>query len=318
MKREQSTKIRPQEAGIRLLDLLTRRFTYYDRGKWDNCIRAGEVLLNHQTTLPTANLAAGDTLEYIAAEVLEPPVNACFSILFEDDGLLVVNKPGNLPCHPGGRYFKNTLWALLKTRCNLPYLTFVNRIDRETSGIVLLAKTPKTALHCRQQFESQDVRKHYVALVEGDFPEETIRAQGYLIPDPQSPVRKKLRFHLAASSAEIPKNGKICSTLFCRIRNRNGISQLEAIPKTGRSHQIRATLCSMGYPVVGDKLYGVDDRIFIRFINGELNHRDRGQLRFLPRQALHSAELYITHPKTGKPLQFNAPLPDDMQRLMGK
>ena len=101
------------------------------------------------------------------------------------------------------------------------------------------------------------------------------------------------------------------------IRIRNSISQLEAIPETGRSHQIRATLSSMGYPLVGDKLYGVDERLFLRFIEGDLNDKDRKRLR-LPRQALHAAELHIRHPETAKPLQLSAPLPDDMLRLMGR
>ena len=97
--------------------------------------------------------------------------------------------------------------------------------------------------------------------------------------------------------------------------NRKNISKVEAIPETGRPHQIRATLVSLGYPVVGDKIYGVDDRLFLRFINGELTDHDRHRLR-LPRQAVHSAELHIIHPKTGKLMQFKAPVPNDMQRLM--
>jgi 23S rRNA pseudouridine955/2504/2580 synthase/23S rRNA pseudouridine1911/1915/1917 synthase len=315
MKRAPRIRIQALEAGSSLSGFLTGRFTYHSQAQWDDCVRAGEVLLNHQRTHPSAILSAGDIVEYMAGEVPEPAVDPRFSVLFEDAALLVVNKPPNLPCHPGGRYFNNTLWAVLKTRCNLPYLTCVNRIDRETSGIVLLAKTASAALHCSQQFESQDVYKRYVVLVEGDFPAGTVRASGYLISDPASPVRKKMRFHPAESFAEIPETGKVCTTRFHRITHRSGITLLEAMPKTGRSHQIRATLCSMGYPVVGDKLYGVDERLFLRFIVDKLNDEDRERLR-LPRQALHSAELDITHPGTGKTLSFHAPIPDDMNRLL--
>jgi len=315
MKRKSITRIRAHEAGISLLELLTRRFTYHNRQEWKDVIHAGQVMLNQQSALPKAILAAGDTVEYFTPDSPEPAVDTRFSILFEDEALLVANKPGNLPCHPAGRYFNHTLWGLIKARFDLPYLTFVNRIDRETSGIVLLAKTRRAALICRQQFESLGVSKRYVALVEGEFPAGEIRASGYLAHDPESAVRKKLRFYPAESSQETPASGKTCSTVLRRIRSRKGVTQMEAIPETGRVHQIRATLSSLGYPVVGDKLYGVDDTLFLHFINGRLNGHDRQRLR-LARQALHSAELHMTHPETGNPLQLTAPVPEDMQRLM--
>ncbi len=101
-----------------------------------------------------------------------------------------------------------------------------------------------------------------------------------------------------------------------RLRGDNGISLLEAIPVTGRCHQIRATLCSLGFPVVGDKLYGVDEQLFLRFRQGGLTAADHQRLR-LDRQALHAATLRLRHPLNGRELEFSSPLPEAMQSLLG-
>ena len=300
---------------MRVLDLLAARFTYQSREEWEDRIGSGLVLLNQQPTDPKSILESGDTLAYRVPGLEEPPVDTGFSILLEDDHLLVVDKPANLPCHPAGRYFEHTLWALLKSQFNLAHLTFVNRIDRETSGIVVLAKTPEAALHCRRQFERRQVHKCYVAIVEGRFPSAELRAGGYLIRDHNSPIRKKLRFFSTASSDEIPAGGKACSTIFHKTLYRRGLSRVDVLLETGRPHQIRATLLGLGYPLVGDKLYGVDETIFLRFIKGSLTEHDKERLR-LPRQALHATELRFKHPETGKPLLFRAPVPPDVKGLI--
>lgn len=300
---------------MRVLDLLAARFTYHSREEWKDRIGSGLVLINQRTADPVRILVSGDTLVYRAPLLEEPPVDTSFSILFEDPHLLVVDKPANLPCHPAGRYFENTLWTLLKSRFSSGHLTFVNRIDRETSGIVLLARNPEAALHCRQQFESRQVHKRYAAIVEGRFPSGELEVAGYLIRDDKSPIRKKLRFLPRASSEEIPAGGKVCTTMFHRTLFRSGLSRVDAFPETGRPHQIRATLLALGYPVVGDKLYGVDETIFLRFIKGGLTGHDRERLR-LPRQALHAAELGLRHPVTDEPLLFRAPVPPDLKGLM--
>ena len=143
MKRKPAITIGAHEAGKPLIDLLSGRFTYHSRDEWMDFIEFGQLLLNQLPAQPTTILAAGDILEYNMPESPEPSVDTHFSIIFEDGELLAVNKPGNLPCHPAGRYFNHTLWALLKEQFDLPYLSLINRLDRETSGIVLLAKNPE-------------------------------------------------------------------------------------------------------------------------------------------------------------------------------
>lgn len=315
MKRKASITITSNHAGKPLPEFLSIRFPYHQLWEWEEKIRKQQVLINHVPGELSSILNLGDRIEYRFEDITEPPVNTDFSVLYEDDCLMVVNKPGNLPCHPGGRYFNHTLWSLLKSSDKQREFYFVHRIDRETSGIVLIAKTPEAAKSLGQEFSTGAIYKRYMVIVEGCFPEYCILSEGYLCPDPDSPVRKKLKYHLVEESGETESQGKRCCTAFKKIRGNNKVSLVEAIPETGRIHQIRATLLGLGYPVAGDKLYGLDDSIFLRFISDRLGADDWQRLR-LKRQALHAAELHIPHPKSGKMLKLIAPLPQDMEQLI--
>ena len=311
MKRRASICIPTRNAGESLLDFLCGRFTYHGRNDWEELIHGGRVLLNGIAVSSIRPLKAGDRLEYLHPDLPEPPIEKDYSILFEDGILLVVDKPPNLPCHPGGRYFAHTLWSLLKSDHSMDNVFFVNRIDRETSGIVLIAKNASAASHCRQQLLDGALRKKYLVMVEGDFPGGTVRAEGFIKIDENSLIRKKQRFFMANGSQKVSKEAKKCCTLFHSVQRRNGKSLISAEPVTGRMHQIRATLCSLGYPVTGDKIYGVDETLFLKFINDRLTDSDRLKLS-LPRQALHSESLALTHPENGKRMRFFSPLSEDM------
>jgi len=314
MKRRATILIGQTDAGDTVLDFLSRRFTYHDRGRWAALIGESRIRVNGQSVSADTVLSPGDTLAYMGFDDSEPPVSKDYSVLFEDRTLLAVAKPANLPCHPGGRYFKHTLWHLLKTGRQRDALFFVNRIDRETSGIVLIAKTPRAARDLQDQFSARTVQKGYLAGVEGRFPEKTVQAEGFLCRDPSSPVRKKQRFIPAGKAHKPPEGALHCQTEFRLVKEHRGMSLVAAEPLSGRHHQIRATLWSLGFPVVGDKLYGVDDTIFIRFIEDRLDEKDRRRLR-LSRQALHAASLRLRHPSSGKTLSVSAPLPVDMADL---
>lgn len=317
MQRKTAITISHLEDGLAVLDLLSRRFTYRSRAEWQEQIYAGAILLSGEPARPATIVSAGDTLQSLCQDRAEPPVETNFTIIHEDRQLLVIDKPANLPCHPGGRYFNHTLWAILQEELNLDYLCFINRIDRETSGIVLVAKTAEAARVCRQQFDQRQAFKRYLALVEGDFP-DTLEADGWLSRDPESLIRNKRRFHPATSSSDDQAaDRQTCRTSFRRLAAADNISLAEAIPATGRCHQIRASLCSLGFPVVGDKIYGIDETIFLRFLDDTLTAKDRDRLR-LGRQALHGTELAVNHPQTGRRHHFTAPLPADMRAFFPK
>lgn len=320
MKRRIQFILPPGQGGVLLLDYMAGRFTYHSRDEWLTHILEARVEVNGASTTWDCLLAAGDRVEFIARDMPEPPVCFDVEIVYEDYDVMVINKPPNLPSHPAGRYFNHTLWAWLKTHHCLESPAMVNRLDRETSGLMVVAKTPKAETKCRAQFEKRAVIKRYVALVEGRFPDSLV-AKGWLLPDPGSGVHKRRRFErddsLGAPTIPSLSGKEWAETDFRLLRAVNGLSVVEAVLHTGRLHQIRATLHSLGFPVVGDKIYGPDPMIFVRFCTDAMTAEDWRRLR-MPRQALHSMELEFIHPSTNQVLRFEAPLPADMNALVEK
>ncbi|MCU0857576.1 MAG: RluA family pseudouridine synthase [Pontiellaceae bacterium] len=316
MKREMIFEIPETADGTAVADFLAARFPYHDRAGWCGRIADGQVAINGQVCASGLLLRTGDRLTCKPSGNPEPPVDFTVEIVSDDDDLLLVNKSGNLPCHPGGRYFNHTLWAWLKKERGLHGFTLVNRIDRETSGLVVIAKNFAASENCRKQFSGRKVVKRYQMLVESScFPVE-LTAAGWLTNDTESVIRKKRRF-VPGGSPDVPPSTDTewAETRFRLIRQCNGIALVEAEPYTGRLHQIRATLLAYGFPIVGDKLYGVDETLFLRFCKDELTDADRTRLR-MGRQALHAAGLSFRHPKFGKPVTIYLDLPDDMQQLL--
>jgi len=291
MRRIVATRLPPEASDTPLAVYLSRRFTYHTEADWEALIAAGRVVVT------------GDLLEYFPEERPEPPVSTDVRLLHEDADYLGLDKPANLPCHPAGAYFNHTLWACLKEgRLNgippMADVRFVNRLDRETSGIVLLAKSARAASRAARSLKTASSCKRYHVLVEGNFPSEYY-ASGFLYRDPNSRVNKKMAFSRNAAEGGFP-----VETRFRTVRSEGGLSLVEATLGTGRTHQIRATLCSLGYPVVGDKLYGVDETLFLRFISHALTLEDWRRLR-LPNQALHASCLEFDQ------YRFLSPVPEE-------
>ncbi len=316
MKREMTFTISAKDARKQLSAFLAGRFTYHTQPEWERLVAQGRVSVNGGAAAPDAVLREGDVLRYDASGVPEPPVDARADVVLDDPLLLVVNKSGNLPCHPGGRYFNHTLWALVKERHGLADPVLINRIDRETSGLVMIAKTPEAAHNLCRQFAAHTVEKRYTVWVEGAFPERLATA-GWLCADPASVIRKKRRFVAAPAGSAAPDPAcEWAETVFERVRACDGFSVVSAAPHTGRLHQIRATLLSSGFPVVGDKVYGVDETLFLRFCQDALTEADWARLR-LKRQALHARYLRFRHPRFGAWTELEAPEPADMAALAG-
>ncbi|MDD3885812.1 MAG: RluA family pseudouridine synthase [Victivallaceae bacterium] len=290
--------------GLALDRYLAGRFTYRSLDEWRQRISDGEIVVNGATVAPDLTLKLHDLVEYFPGNLPEPEADLTYTVAWEDEYLLAVNKSGNLCTHPAGPFFKHTLWHLLSSRYGHIYI--VNRLDRETSGLLLVAKSPEIAAKLSRP--KTPYRKEYLALVNGRF-DQPIRAKGFLTPDTASPVRKKRKF-----VTELPADRTGMESADTELLPEKifeiGRSLVRAIPHTGRLHQIRATLFSLGFPLLGDKLYGVDDSIYLKLRSGAVTDADRDKL-VLPRQALHSYCLSFIHPVTGESIKVAAPLPAD-------
>ncbi len=288
-----------EAAGKRLDHWLISTFPYHSRNEWQKNIHSGLLLVNEKKVLPSYKLKNGDTVSYKPVKE-EPSVDFNFEIIHEEEEFLIVNKPADLPCHPAGPYFKNTLWFGLRKKYGEIFI--VNRLDRETSGITIAAKNASASAKFADLFSSEKgkISKEYIAIVHGYFPEH-LEAEGFLCQDKNSEIRKKRKF----VHEKVEDDGKYesCFTQFSLLSKAGDLSVVLAQPTTGRLHQIRATLCSLGFPVVGDKLYGVDDKLYLKFIEGTLDDEDLKRL-VIGRQALHASKISFVSPFDGKPAEF--------------
>lgn len=314
MQRFAQTVVQPPWTGRTLADMLSERFSYHGRQKWERVVVQGAILVNGEISRPERVLRTGDTVEYVVPQLEEPPVATAYRVLLDDGAVLAIDKPADLPCHPAGRFFHHTLWAFLRRDLGLSDVHFVNRLDRETSGIVLLARDALAARKLGQPARRQSMVKEYLAVVEGDLP-GPLHARGWMVDDTASVLRKKRAFVAAAPGAAPPESADLAETWFEPVRRAGGLTLVRARLGTGRMHQIRATLFTLGFPIVGDKVYGRDETLYLRFIDKTLSAADRQLLR-LDRQALHAWRLRFAHPRTDAVIDLESPLPPDLAALL--
>jgi len=293
-----TSSIPPLPAAKRLDLYLANRFTYLTKDQWQQEILAGKLLLDGVIASdPAAMLKGGELMAWDGSAIIEPEIDERITILYEDDWFMAVNKTGNLPVHPSGRYFNNTLVVLLEDRYGRKVYP-VHRIDRETSGVILLAFDGKSAGALSESLSKAS--KEYLALVHGNFPDEEMIVDLPLGRDNESAVTKKRKARTDGTEKAL--------TRFRKVLTAGDISLVRCFPETGRLHQIRAHLQSAGFPIVGDKLYGRDETAFLQFIKQGFSPELKEKL-ILPRCALHAARLVFLHPQTQKVMILRAPLP---------
>ncbi len=224
---------------------------------------------------------------------IDPPVSWDIRWVYEDTQMIIIDKPADLPVHSSGSYVHHALDVMLRKYRPGNTIHLVSRLDRETSGLCLIAKNPSAA----RTLGYLPKRKVYHVLVEGDFPAGRICAVGSIRRINEPPVyslRRLENMELRTELGELPDLFNVAATWFEKISEGPwpGTSLLKAELVTGRTHQIRASLCSMGYPVVGDKVYGHDPEAFLRFREDALTEEDKRRLR-LPNQALRAVELEV-------------------------
>ena len=300
-------------AGDRLDAFLARNFPHFSRAHLCRVIQAGGVRVDGQRTKAAFRLRAGQhvtlTLPEIPCDVPQPE-NIPLEILFEDEALIAINKPANMVVHPSKGHWSGTLTAALayhfsqlSTAAGPTRPGIVHRLDRETSGVLVVAKNDQVHLNLAAQFEARTTQKEYLALVVGspdhdrDWIDQPIGVHPY--------QREKM-----AIRKDHPKS-RAANTFYEVVERFRGFAAVRVKPKTGRTHQIRVHLAHIGHPVLCDRLYGGRRRVTHREIAGAGE-----DAVLLERQALHARRLRVTHPTTGKSVEFEAPLPDDIQNVL--
>jgi RluA family pseudouridine synthase len=318
--------VEPGENGLRLDHFLKEKYKYLSRERLQKSVKEGKVTLNHESTKSSRILRTGDKVYVLSVRGVEPTVDMNYKVLFEDDTLIVLDKPGNLPVHPVGRFFFNTLLTQLRIvnsnevdQSKDFYL--VHRIDRETSGILAMGKTKEAAASLVEQFAQRETEKEYLAIVKGRMEKDHYEVTCPLGRDPHSEIRLKM------ACVEMDASGKpkylqpdevlSAKTSFEVLRRAGNYTLVLCKPHTGRQHQIRVHLLHLGHPIVADKLYGVPEEVFLRSIKETLNIEVEPGIT-LTRHGLHAHKLRFRHPKSGERLEFVCDLPEELASFLTK
>jgi 23S rRNA pseudouridine1911/1915/1917 synthase len=298
------------DRGSRLDQFIAGR-TEFSRARLARWLKSGQVQVNDQSRPASYRVRPGDRVN-LTVPLPEPsgltPEALPLDILFEDQDIILVNKPPGLVVHPAPGHRGGTLLNALVHHCpdlaevgDVSRPGLVHRLDKDTSGVLVAAKTASAHAHLVRQFHDREVEKTYVALVWGRFDRRSGKIDQEVGRHPTA--RQKMSAH--------PRRGKPAVTYWRVLEEYPGpLTLLELSPKTGRTHQLRVHLAALGHPIVGDATYG----------GGAARLKENPRLKDLrplvKRQLLHARRLSLTHPTSGKATVGEAPLPEDFQAVM--
>ena len=298
--------IGPDEAGQRIDNFLLRICKGVPKSHIYQVLRSGQVRVNKGRIDQTYRLTEGDTVRVPPIRVAErqtehvPAVE--FDILFEDDHLLVIDKPAGVAVHGGSGVSHGVIEQLRAARPHAKFLELVHRLDRETSGILVLAKKRSALTAMHEQIRHGQMDKRYLALVHGNWQHRRQHVKlplfKYTTPDGERRVR-------------VQADGQPSHTIFNLLRKYGDFVLLEAELKTGRTHQIRVHLAASGFPIAGDEKYG--DFAF----NRQLQKSESGRAA-LKRMFLHAWKLRFEHPASGEVISLESPLPSACQNFLDR
>lgn len=311
--------------GYRLDRFLKARIARLSRNRIQAIIERGQILDGDGEPMrrAAARVRGGQPLVLLRPMPTEPPVTLEYAELYRDESLLVLDKPAGLPVHPSARYFKHTLTALMRERLGEGHgWELAHRLDRETSGVLLLGRqrvdrrrraSPASGGILQRSFQTRAVTKEYLAICRG-----TLRAEQHidapLALDPHSLVGVKMGA-VSISSGGLPAVTDV-EPLAESEHLGQPITLVRCRPQTGRQHQIRIHLEIAGYPLLGDKLYGVDEQLFIDMADGRRSMAEVAAEVGLGRQALHAHRIWFPHPGHGGEVSFRAPWPAELEAVV--
>jgi 23S rRNA pseudouridine1911/1915/1917 synthase len=304
-------EVRAEEQGARLDVFLSKRIKRMSRSLAATLIRSGMVRRDGDPAAlkPASRVQSGDRILLKRKKLNEPPTDdIVVPVLYEDRRMLAVSKPGDLVVHPTASAYHRTLIRILWTRLGDTYLDLAHRIDKETSGLVLIARDPEASANLKGQFASRRVKKAYLAVVSGaiDADELVLDRPMRLKPNSDSGVLMEIG----------GDNAQPAITEIAVLARSPRASLVEARPHTGRQHQIRLHLADAGHPIIGDKLYLGGEDLFIRALNHEAGAEEILAKVGHSRQALHAQRAAFAHPETNAPMTLEAPPPPDLLELM--
>jgi len=289
------------EEKIRIDLYLTQKEIYPSRSQIRNLIAQDKIKVNNNQVKPSYILKNGDVIDLAIPENKELEIKAeaiPLDIIYEDEHLVMINKPANMIVHPAGKIRSGTLVNALLYHCRdslsgiggIIRPGIVHRLDKNTSGLMVAAKNDFAHLDLSKQIKEHQVTKKYLALIHGSLKEDS----GII----DAPIGRSMK-NRKKMAVTVEGKSREAVTQFKVLKRFSGYSLVEATLRTGRTHQIRVHLAFIGYPIVGDQLYG---------------HKKQGLN--IGRQALHSHILGFVHPLSKKYMEFCAPLPQDMQEII--
>lgn len=304
-------KVLEEDRGERFDRFLQQRDLPLSRSRIKQLIEEGRFLINRRPAKPGIRLKAGDEIsgsiprpKALAVRAEDIPLH----ILGEDRDIIVVNKPPGMVVHPAPGSYTGTLVNALLSHCSdLSGINgvlrpgIVHRLDKFTSGVIVAAKNDLAHESLAKQFKTRSVEKRYLAVVYGHFPKREGVVNTSLGRHPKS--RKMISIHT--------RRPRPAMTRWRVLEAMRYFTFLEIFPRTGRTHQIRVHLSSVGHPILGDPVYC--RRKHLKNIG---DSPVRARVEKFPRQALHASDLRFVHPHSGEPVAFHAPLPDDMREII--
>lgn len=292
-------RVLKEHGGLRLDAFLTARLHGYSRARVQALIDEGRVFLEGRGSKASSRLAEGQSVLIRYPRTAEPPLrHETLPLLHLDDSVVVVDKPGGVLSHPTDKVLNNTVTSIL-TRQLGRKVHLAHRLDRETSGALVLTLDADCARSLYEQFVGRSVRKEYLAVVHAE-----VSWKKKILDAPLGPEGGEIRVRQAVGA------GASAVTAFERLATDGTLSLVSAKPRTGRLHQIRAHLAHLGHPVVGDKLYTGKGEAYMKAVRREIEQEDLDGLG-ADRQLLHAWRLEFDHPKDGRRLKIEAPVPAD-------
>ncbi len=315
-------EVDPGQVSTRVDKFMCEKLQHSSRNRIQKAADAGYVHVNDRPVKSNHKVRPGDVvtlmLDRPRFETSIEPEDIPLDIVYEDNDLMVINKPAGMVVHPGCGNFTGTLvnaiaWHLRDLPSydpNDPQVGLVHRIDKDTSGLLVVAKTPDAKTSLGAQFFNKTTHRQYNALVWGNFVEDNGTIEGNIGRDPKD----RLRMAVFPVGSDI---GKSAVTHYKVIKRFGYVTLVECILETGRTHQIRAHMKHIGHPLFSDERYGGNE-----ILRGERTTSYRqfvnNAFKLCPRQALHARTLGFVHPTTHKQMDFTSPLPDDMEKLIQK